>query len=364
MLSLRGPRQRGPRSSSKGGRPGATSGGACEPRRSCAGKALAWPASLADAQGARGLTYFMWTRPVVRVTGLRPIGGPFRLPRLLDSREPTNGPVNVPVVPVGASVSPSDRNATRGGLYVDPLMTRAAVRTIRRGPAFNPPPIEGPSTRSLSMSRTARGKDKIYVPTEHDIVSALDATGNLLWQKQVGTLVPLAALDCADIDPVGITGTPVRLDPGPSFNGSARDYFVLSIWAYLDDPDLELGGCQPIPNDMPGAPYPHLVAAGDTCRATRPRLPHGDPCMVGRSPRGDGPFRRLRRRFVLFEGDPGSLRPMWIRGTVRHQPKELRASDATSAPGLLAAHQPFGAWDVEGPLAGAGGTMAAQEPPS
>src|SRR6185312_8665732 len=39
----------------------------------------------------------------------------------------------------------------------------------------------------------------------------------------------------------------------------AKDYFVPSNWAYLDDQDLELGGSQPILVDMPGAAHPSLV---------------------------------------------------------------------------------------------------------
>ena len=46
--------------------------------------------------------------------------------------------------------------------------------------------------------------------TENDSVYALDhATGKVLWRTHVGTPVPLADLPCGNIDPLGITGTPV-----------------------------------------------------------------------------------------------------------------------------------------------------------
>jgi outer membrane protein assembly factor BamB len=46
--------------------------------------------------------------------------------------------------------------------------------------------------------------------TENDSLYALDqATGKVLWRTHVGTPVPLAQLPCGNIDPLGITGTPV-----------------------------------------------------------------------------------------------------------------------------------------------------------
>jgi outer membrane protein assembly factor BamB len=51
---------------------------------------------------------------------------------------------------------------------------------------------------------------KVVVATEHDSLYALDAqTGVIRWHLSVGTPVPLGDLPCGDIDPLGITGTPV-----------------------------------------------------------------------------------------------------------------------------------------------------------
>lgn len=50
----------------------------------------------------------------------------------------------------------------------------------------------------------------VIVATENDSLYALDAhTGHTLWHTNVGKPVPLSALPCGDIDPLGITGTPV-----------------------------------------------------------------------------------------------------------------------------------------------------------
>src|SRR5260370_10738741 len=51
------------------------------------------------------------------------------------------------------------------------------------------------------------------VATEQDDVLALAAAdGSPLWAAHLGTPVPLGALPCGNIDPLGITGTPV-IDP-------------------------------------------------------------------------------------------------------------------------------------------------------
>ena len=50
----------------------------------------------------------------------------------------------------------------------------------------------------------------VIAATENDSVYGLDqATGQVVWRRHVGTPVPLADLPCGDIDPLGITGTPV-----------------------------------------------------------------------------------------------------------------------------------------------------------
>jgi outer membrane protein assembly factor BamB len=54
---------------------------------------------------------------------------------------------------------------------------------------------------------------KVIVATENDSVFALDfATGEVIWQQQVGEPVPRTSLPCGNIDPSGMTSTPV-IDP-------------------------------------------------------------------------------------------------------------------------------------------------------
>jgi outer membrane protein assembly factor BamB len=54
---------------------------------------------------------------------------------------------------------------------------------------------------------------RVVVATEHDSVYAFDlATGQQAWQINLGQPVPRSMLECGNIDPTGVTGTPV-IDP-------------------------------------------------------------------------------------------------------------------------------------------------------
>ena len=52
--------------------------------------------------------------------------------------------------------------------------------------------------------------DTVIAATENDTVYALnESTGAVIWRHHLGTPVPRSSLQCGDIDPLGITGTPV-----------------------------------------------------------------------------------------------------------------------------------------------------------
>jgi outer membrane protein assembly factor BamB len=79
----------------------------------------------------------------------------------------------------------------------------------------------GPAAGALSIAWRRRLDGAVYgqplmvgslviAATEGDTVYGLDrATGQVRWHVHLGTPVPLSALPCGDIDPLGITGTPV-----------------------------------------------------------------------------------------------------------------------------------------------------------
>jgi len=110
----------------------------------------------------------------------------------------------------GASVLQYHNNASRDGLYVDATFTKAAAAKLHIDPSFHAT-IEGPTyAQPLYLDRGADGHDLVFAVTEQNRVYALDATnGSIVWQEKLGDPVPRTSLPCGDIDPLGITGTPV-----------------------------------------------------------------------------------------------------------------------------------------------------------
>ncbi len=54
------------------------------------------------------------------------------------------------------------------------------------------------------------GGGRLFVATENNTMYAIDPrTGQITWHQQVASPVPLSVLPCGNIDPLGITGTPV-----------------------------------------------------------------------------------------------------------------------------------------------------------
>ena len=79
----------------------------------------------------------------------------------------------------------------------------------------------------------------MYVATENDTVYALDSvTGAVVWKRHVGTPVPVVGPDppttgCGDINPLGITGTPV-IDPA-----TQRIFAVAETWDGSDPSSIQ-----------------------------------------------------------------------------------------------------------------------------
>jgi hypothetical protein len=111
-------------------------------------------------------------------------------------------------------------NNSRDGWYVDPILTKVAAQTIHRDVSFNAPLIGPTYAQPLYVSNGPGGRAAFIVVTEQDAVVALDATsGSQIWTRSLGNPVPLSQQSCGNIDPLGITGTPV-IDP------SARALYV------------------------------------------------------------------------------------------------------------------------------------------
>ena len=122
----------------------------------------------------------------------------------------------------GPDVLQHHHSANRDGLYVVPTLTRAAAAAVR--PDFTAA-LPGSTfyAQPLYVAGVDGGPNLLVVASEQDVVSALDATtGHIVWQHRLGTPVPLSRLPCGNIDPLGVTGTPV-------IDAAARTVYVAAM---------------------------------------------------------------------------------------------------------------------------------------
>ncbi len=109
-----------------------------------------------------------------------------------------------------ASVLEHHNNSRRDGVYVDSTLTKASSSTFHIDPAFKAPTPGAIYAQLLYVAGAPNGNGMIIAAGELNNVSAFDAaTGTQIWNRNLGTPVPLSQLPCGNIDPLGITGTPV-----------------------------------------------------------------------------------------------------------------------------------------------------------
>ncbi len=126
----------------------------------------------------------------------------------------TEGGAGAASIASEAAVHQYHNSASRNGLYIAPTLSRAAAAGLHREGAFQVR-LPGPTyAQPLFWAGTRPGdRDLLIAATEQNQVVAVDAaSGALVWQRSLGAPVPLRALPCGNIDPLGITGTPV-IDP-------------------------------------------------------------------------------------------------------------------------------------------------------
>jgi hypothetical protein len=112
---------------------------------------------------------------------------------------------------VTGSVLQHHNNASRDGLYIEPLLTRAAAATLQLDPSFAGATIMGPTfAQPLYVAGADGERDLVIAATEQNQVTAFDAaSGAQVWGRTLGTPVPRGSLPCGNFTPVGVTGTPV-----------------------------------------------------------------------------------------------------------------------------------------------------------
>jgi hypothetical protein len=100
--------------------------------------------------------------------------------------------------------------ADRSGNFVMPTLTRERARTLQLDSGFAPSFPGHLYAQPLYWRPPGRASGVLIVATESNIVAAIDAaSGATLWSRTLGTPMRLAVFRCGNIDPLGITGTPV-----------------------------------------------------------------------------------------------------------------------------------------------------------
>jgi PQQ enzyme repeat len=104
-------------------------------------------------------------------------------------------------------------DAARSGNFVVPALTWEKARSVKLDRAFDARVAGHLYAQPLYWHGSGSNTGMLLVATEDDIVQAFDATtGKELWRRSVGTPVKSSLLPCGNINPLGITGTPV-IDP-------------------------------------------------------------------------------------------------------------------------------------------------------
>src|SRR5467141_558525 len=111
---------------------------------------------------------------------------------------------------VRGAVLQHHNDAARSGVYVDASLTRAAVGRLRQDTAFNAPLQGAVYAQPLYWDGGDGGQDLLIVATQRNEVVAFDPlTGARIWSRTLASPAPRSQLPCGNIDPLGITGTPI-----------------------------------------------------------------------------------------------------------------------------------------------------------
>lgn len=143
---------------------------------------------------------------------------------------PANGAVNV---------TEHHNHDSRDGLYIDPAFTPLNAAALKRDTNFNGTISGNVYAQPLYIEDGPGGRAMVIAVSESNNVYALDAAnGSVIWQRNVGVPVPTSHLPCGDINPLGITGTPVVDLPSRTLffdamttpdNGATKSHLIYAL---------------------------------------------------------------------------------------------------------------------------------------
>jgi hypothetical protein len=110
----------------------------------------------------------------------------------------------------GQAVTTYHASLDRAGNFVMPGLTWGRARSLHIDPGFHPRFSGHVYAQPLYWRPPGLLSAQLLVATESNTVQAIDApTGRILWTRTLGRPVSLSSQACGNIDPLGITGTPV-----------------------------------------------------------------------------------------------------------------------------------------------------------
>ena len=140
----------------------------------------------------------------------------------------------VPGIDAQVNVTQEHNNLSRDGLYIDAGFTPAAAAGLTRDLNFDGTISGNVYAQPLYIEGGPSGPMIIAV-TESNNVYALNATtGTVIWQRNLGPPVT-SGLPCGNINPLGITGTPVvdlasrSLFFDAMIDGVTKKHFIYSL---------------------------------------------------------------------------------------------------------------------------------------
>jgi PQQ enzyme repeat len=115
-----------------------------------------------------------------------------------------------PASPEPAEIATYHADPAHDGRFSAPGLTWDTVSRMRRDTRFDAEVPGAVYAQPLFWTPPGGGPGRVIVATEHNVVTALDAvTGRTIWRTTLGPPAPAEELRCGNIDPLGITGTPV-----------------------------------------------------------------------------------------------------------------------------------------------------------
>jgi outer membrane protein assembly factor BamB len=106
------------------------------------------------------------------------------------------------------NVTQHHNHASRDGIYIDSAFTPSAAANLARDLNFTGAMVGPVYAQPLYIEGGPNGPMIIAVTQSNNVYALNATTGSIIWQRNVGTPIT-SGLPCGNINPLGITGTPV-----------------------------------------------------------------------------------------------------------------------------------------------------------